>query len=372
MKLDVIGKNIKRLREKNKITQNELAQKLFVSFQAVSAWERGQAYPDLENIIKIAELFKVKIDTIINNTDSSLFVAIDGGGTKTEFVLFDKSGYIKKRILCTGANPNAIGIDKSISVLEDGLGRLFDEYSAKAVFAGIAGVSTGDYIKVISNMLSKKYSIPVNVNTDGINVLAMGKNPENTASVICGTGSCIFIRKNYVLKRLGGWGNLFAPAGSAYKVGSDAICHTLAVNDGLETPTVLSKLVEEKLDGNIWQNLSSIYEKGVAYIASFAPLVTQAVDMGDKKALEILKQNAKELSILIKFAREHFGAPDEFVCSGGFIKNSIFKDILEEESGVSLYIPSSPPIYGACLECLRLNGEKPDNDFINNFTESYR
>ena len=51
----VTGAVIKALREKNKMTQEELAQKIFVTSKAVSKWETGKGFPDiglLENLGK--------------------------------------------------------------------------------------------------------------------------------------------------------------------------------------------------------------------------------------------------------------------------------------------------------------------------------
>ncbi len=48
----MIGKNIKRLRERNHMTQEELAEKLFVTRQAISKWENGKTEPDIETLQK--------------------------------------------------------------------------------------------------------------------------------------------------------------------------------------------------------------------------------------------------------------------------------------------------------------------------------
>ena len=369
---EIVGKNIRKNREKLNLTQQELAQKLFVSFQAVSAWERGQALPDLENASKLADFFNVKLDTLLYDTESSLFVAIDGGGTKTEFVLFEKDGHIKKRLVLEGTNPNDIGTDKSISIICRGIDGLLSNSTAKSIFAGIAGVTTGNHIQVIQKALSDKYGIPTFVDTDAVNVLSMGKDPQNTASIICGTGSCVFVRKDYKLTRIGGWGYLFDRAGSAYDIGNDAIRHTLAVFDGLEKADLLSTLVEKHVGGNIWTNLSSIYAKGRPYIASFAPLVIEGANNGDKTSIDILKNNAKRLAQLINLAKEKHGAPDEFVCSGGFFKNAYFRELVQESANIKLFAPDTQPVYGACIECIRLNNIQPDIQFKNNFLESYR
>lgn len=367
-----IGRNIRKHRERLKITQLELSQKLFVSFQAVSAWERGLALPDLENATKLANFFNVKLDALLQDTESNYFVGIDGGGTKTEMVLFEKEGFIKNRVVVEGSNPNDYGIEKSLNVLKNGLDMLFEGYAAKCIFAGIAGVTTGNNAAIISKALSDKYGVPVYVDTDAVNVLAMAHDPEDAAAAICGTGSCVFLRRNYKLSRIGGWGYIFDQAGSAFDIGKDAISHTLGVFDGLETPTILSDLVEKYVGGDIWTNLSGIYQKGRSYIATFAPLVVEAEALGDKGAAKILERNGERLASLISLAKKKYNAPDEFVVSGGFFKNAVYKNIVESRCGVKLYVPKTQPIYGACLETMRLNGETVDADFRTNFLGGYR
>lgn len=61
----MIGKTIKELRIKNNMTQKELADKLFVTAQAVSRWENDEVEPNLQTIKEIAKLFKVSTDSII-------------------------------------------------------------------------------------------------------------------------------------------------------------------------------------------------------------------------------------------------------------------------------------------------------------------
>lgn len=60
-----LGDNIKRLREERKLTQERLAEKLDVSFQAISSWERGEYNPETDKIIKLAEVFDVSISNLV-------------------------------------------------------------------------------------------------------------------------------------------------------------------------------------------------------------------------------------------------------------------------------------------------------------------
>lgn len=60
-----IGKFIKKLREENNLTQKEFADKLGVTFQAVSKWENGKNVPDIAILKQISEDFGVNIDEIL-------------------------------------------------------------------------------------------------------------------------------------------------------------------------------------------------------------------------------------------------------------------------------------------------------------------
>lgn len=60
-----IGKNIKSLRTEKNMTQDELAQLLFVTRQTVSNYETGNSRPDVDMLLKIAEVFGVEVNTVI-------------------------------------------------------------------------------------------------------------------------------------------------------------------------------------------------------------------------------------------------------------------------------------------------------------------
>ena len=54
---------------KKSMTQRQLAWHLRVSIQAVSKWERGRSYPDVELLIPIADLFAVTLDELFGRED---------------------------------------------------------------------------------------------------------------------------------------------------------------------------------------------------------------------------------------------------------------------------------------------------------------
>ena len=62
----VTGLVIKELREKNNITQSQLAEMLGVSDKAVSKWETGRGYPDITLLEPIADAFKISLPELIS------------------------------------------------------------------------------------------------------------------------------------------------------------------------------------------------------------------------------------------------------------------------------------------------------------------
>lgn len=71
-----VGTKIRELREDKKMTQKELAEKLNVTPQAVSKWERNKSYPDLDMLIQMSKLFQVSTDTILGTAKKSFFASL--------------------------------------------------------------------------------------------------------------------------------------------------------------------------------------------------------------------------------------------------------------------------------------------------------
>lgn len=60
-----IGKNIKDLRSRKQMTQDELAEKLFVTRQTVSNYETGKSKPDIDMLVKISEILNTDVQQLI-------------------------------------------------------------------------------------------------------------------------------------------------------------------------------------------------------------------------------------------------------------------------------------------------------------------
>ncbi len=65
----ITGAVIRRLREKKKLTQEELAKKIYVSSKAVSKWETGAGFPDISLIEPLAEALGISVIELLNGED---------------------------------------------------------------------------------------------------------------------------------------------------------------------------------------------------------------------------------------------------------------------------------------------------------------
>lgn len=64
-----LNEKLQELRKQKKITQEELAENLFVSRTAISKWESGRGYPSIESLKAISEFFSVSVDELLSGRE---------------------------------------------------------------------------------------------------------------------------------------------------------------------------------------------------------------------------------------------------------------------------------------------------------------
>lgn len=75
--MNSVGAKISELRKKRNMTQMELADKMNISFQAVSNWERGNSMPDIGKLPELAQLFGVTIDELLGEESRVIHAVMD-------------------------------------------------------------------------------------------------------------------------------------------------------------------------------------------------------------------------------------------------------------------------------------------------------
>ena len=90
-----LSKKLQKLRRKNGYSQEELAEKLGVSRQAVSKWERGDSFPDTNNLIAVAALYNVSVDELAGCIRGDPSIAYTPDAPVSEGISLNKNDYKK-------------------------------------------------------------------------------------------------------------------------------------------------------------------------------------------------------------------------------------------------------------------------------------
>ena len=65
-----IGDKLKKARMDKNMTQEEVAEKIFVSRQSISNWENNKTYPDIGNVIALSDLYQISLDELLKGSDN--------------------------------------------------------------------------------------------------------------------------------------------------------------------------------------------------------------------------------------------------------------------------------------------------------------
>ena len=77
-----LGKKIKYYRNEKSLTQDNLAERIFVSRQTISNWENDKSYPDINSIILLSEVLEVSVDNLIKGDVEQMKLEINSEEVK--------------------------------------------------------------------------------------------------------------------------------------------------------------------------------------------------------------------------------------------------------------------------------------------------
>lgn len=374
-----LGERIRFHRKLLNLSQKELAERLYVTPQNLSKWEKGLSNPDIWNLCRIAEVLDLSCDYLLGigaiRENKKVFLAVDGGATKTEFLLFNEAGDILKRMVLSGTNPNACGMDKALEVLKEGMDSMISACGTiSTAFMGIAGCGNQKNKKSVQEFLEKNYyGIEFDVRSDIYNVVYTEEPAENYIAVVCGTGSAVAVKVQDEIYGIGGYGYIFDDAYCGFTLGKEALKATMKYENGIGEKTILTDIVETIMGGRVLDNINTIYKAGKDYIASFAPVVFEAFDKGDAASQKIIDKSILELADLINSAMQKYEISKEVVLSGGVAsRKDIIIPYLEKYCpGVNFAVTELPQIYGAAIYCRKKMGDA-DNEFKMNLKKQYK
>jgi transcriptional regulator with XRE-family HTH domain len=115
------NEKLQELRKQRGLTQEELAEKLYVSRTAISKWESGRGYPNIESLKAIAKFFEVTVDELLS-TDEILTIAEEDNKQKEKHFCDLIYGLLDLSIIMLIFLPffaeKADGIIRSVSLID--------------------------------------------------------------------------------------------------------------------------------------------------------------------------------------------------------------------------------------------------------------
>ena len=307
----------------------------------------------------------------MNTPEIKYYIGIDGGGTKTKF-LVGRGLEVIGEYTAGGCHYMQIGFDGVETLMREGVRSVCENAGIKTedvafVYAGFAGY--GDVVSdqpMIDEAIRKAFGdIPYAAGNDSENALEGALAGRPGINIIAGTGS-IGSGRNAAgeFMRCGGWHfALGGDEGSAYWLAWNLLKEYSRQSDGRSEKTLLYEAVNRALDlrsdDEMVTRVVNEWHLDRTRIAGLAPVVSQLCQDGDPYAKALLSDCAQELADLAIVLHDRLGFADEtddlvpVSGTGGVFKigpavTEPFARILREH-GMEYVEPASTPDMGALM-----------------------
>lgn len=254
-------------------------------------------------------------------------IGIDGGGTKTEAVVYNLEGKQLFRAE-TGFGNITAGREEAIKNITMAVMQCIDNMGREGlegIYMGLAGIEAGDNKAMVESSVEKILNIKPHIVNDGELALRAMLKGEDGMLTISGTGSIAFGINGAVKERCGGWGHILGDEGSAYGIAVDAFKQITYEADCKMDYSVLSlKMLGALRTDSIEKLLGFIYSANKKEIAAYAPIVSRLAEEGDKLAMAILEQQGVRLgeTMVRLYKKLNFSQPCYLALKGSTILNS--------------------------------------------------
>ena len=284
-------------------------------------------------------------------------IAIDAGGTKARFALFDENGVMLKSVEHPSLHPLQVGYTKMAQALRFGVDSLCENEKVDFISFGLAGYGMNPKIrKSIENAIKRKFPTEkYSIQSDVDCALMSALKGSDGVMIISGTGSIALSQYKGQRSRVGGWGYWIGDEGSAFWIGKQVLSVFSKMADGRLKKSALYDCVMDSLvlsDESELIKILSEHPRPKEAIASLARVCYIASTKGDKHAIHIFKQAAHELAELIETSIKRNPELKTVRLSGGVFESGdvILKPLKELlPSDLDIQPISNPPLYGAYL-----------------------
>ena len=261
-------------------------------------------------------------------------LGIEGGGTKTTWALIDASGAVVREGKTTAGNISHLD-DAELATM---LGSIRNEAGAEVnsvggAFAGCHLEPERRRVEVVLRKLWPEVGRVV-IGEDTMSAFAGAHGSGEGLIVIAGTGSNVQGHKDGRWEKAGGWGALFADAGSAYDLSRRALEVVYAHFDKTQQVTALGHGFLRRMgQNNLAEMVQPILEHGSkTEVASLCPVVLGAAKEGDRLAKDLIAERAGVLAdrVLYVARRLSLKEPNIGLVGGLFEKEQTYVRLFEK------------------------------------------
>ena len=303
------------------------------------------------------------------------YLGIDGGGTKTKFILCDADGKVVADATLPTCHYMQVGLAGVTRVLSEGVEAVLRGAGASpgqvaAAFIGLPGYEDieADKPKLERAVADAMGAIPHWTGNDSENSLAGTLAGACGISLICGTGS-IACGRNAAGKvmRSGGWHYAIgSDEGSGYWIGIELLRLFTRQSDGRDERTSLYEAIRSKLalreDGEVITRVVEEWGLDRTKIAALSRLAGELYALGDPNAARILDRGSAELADMAAALYRRLGFSGEIPVSysgGVFNLGAPILEPLERRLralDMALVAPKLPPDKGAVVLAFQHDG----------------
>lgn len=305
----------------------------------------------------------------------TLFLGVDGGGTKTEFVCIDAAGNVVACALTGTTYHLQVGLEEAIARIGEGVAAVCRDLGTTpaAITHAFFGLPAFGEDAAVDPLLAAACGRVLGhdryaCDNDMICGWAGSLACADGINLVAGTGSIAYGERAGTKARAGGWGEIFSDEGSAYWIAIRGLNAFSRMSDGRLAKGPLHRAFVDALaltdDLALCARIMGQSGMSRDEIAGLAPIVSAAADLGDAAAADILTRAGIELAAIAHALRLRLGFdPADAVrlsWSGGVLTKqervrTALIARLAERAPYEIVTPRFPPGMGAALYAEKLS-----------------
>lgn len=295
------------------------------------------------------------------------YLAVDGGGTKTQVLCANENGEIVGEGLSGPTSLTVVNSGAAGFALREAIRQATENlppgFVVLKLVMGLAGLDTPEEVakaeasfkQVLADTEVREFVL---IN-DILIAMRAASDRQDAMALISGTGSnCFGINAEGLSAKAGGLDFLLSDEGSGYAIGAAVLKAAAMSFDGRGTKTQLEQLVNDYFETkSIPEVKHHIYNPVLTkmQVAGLAKLAFDALEQNDEVARQIIDQAGEDLFLMAKVVIEKLKLNErqsDCVFSGkvllsDFLRNKLKEKITQAFPNVQVLIPADEPVYGA-------------------------